>query len=75
MNFISTANFDERQVKRETRFRALILVEVVLQKRIATSARAGIVERLTKVVAPEEPLKAPPRRRPPEIVTRDRVSL
>ena len=59
---VGAGEFREREVEGEARFGALVLVEVILQQRVAAAAGGGIVERLAEIVAAEEPLEAAPRR-------------
>ena len=48
----------ERKLESETGFSPLVLINPIGMQRVATAARARIIERLPEIVAAEEPFEA-----------------
>ena len=71
MRAFCVREFSEGKVERERGFRALILVEMILQQRIAATASGRIVERLTEIVPTEKPLETTARCAVPIVISRD----
>src|SRR5476651_2304624 len=60
----------QREIKREARFGALVLIEMILQHGIATTTSRRIVEWLPQIIASQEPFEAAPGGAMPEFVAR-----
>lgn len=71
MHALCVREFGEGKIEGERGFRTLILVEMILQQRIAATACRRVVERLTEIVPTEKPLETTARCAVPVVISRD----